>query len=79
MIVLTRKGRQICVSPTARILLEVANGTSSYTLVRGFSGVEAEKALKAYDDFVLEPNQHKRLTAFDDVEGKRVRTVVDRA
>lgn len=57
--------------PRSKFLLEVANGTSNYTLVRGF-GAECEKACEAFRNLACGPNQRKRLTHVLD----GVRTVV---
>ena len=59
-------------STRARYLVEVANGTSSYTLTRGFSLVA--EAVLFYRELAVGANQRKRLTMID--QGKR--TVVAR-
>jgi len=59
----TCDGRTITCSGKARFLLEVANGTSSYTLVRGFNN--PDEAIKVYSEMSLPPGKRKRLTMFD--------------
>ena len=53
----------------SKFLIETANGTSSYTLERGFGPTPAE-ALEFYDGVVAGGNKKKRLTLVTD--GKRV-------
>ncbi len=68
-----RGGRRFACSRKARLLLEEANGTSSYTFVGGytaFSNAEVAKALEAFDGLPLGGSKRKRLTLVD--QGKRV-------
>jgi hypothetical protein len=55
-------------SARARYLVEVTNGTSSYTLERGFNFVA--EAILFYRELAVGANQRKRLTMID--EGKRI-------
>lgn len=61
------------VSTQAKFLVETANGTSSYTLERGF-GAAPDQAIEFYDSIVVGGTKKKRLTLVD--HGKR--TVVAR-
>jgi len=56
----------------ARFLVEVANGTSSYTLERGFSAPSV--AVRFYGELAVGANQKKRLTMIDE----KKRTVLAR-
>jgi len=56
----------------AKFLIETANGTSSYTLDRGFG--DPFEAVKFYNELNVGSNQKKRLTMIDN--GKR--TIVTR-
>lgn len=64
----TAFGREHRCSSKARFLVESANGTSSYTLERGF-GCEPDAAVQFYDDLAAGGNKKKRLTMIDG--GKR--------
>lgn len=69
------EGKQYTCTTKARFLVETANGTSSYTLERGFSAAEIDACLEFYDCVVPIPgSRKKRLTMID--AGKR--TVVGR-
>lgn len=59
-------------SPKAKFVVETANGTSSYTLERGFSDPVA--AVRFYEELAVSGNKKKRLTMADN--GKR--TVLSR-
>ncbi len=61
------EGKRYKCSFKARFLVEVANGTSSYTLERGFG--DAWDAVRFYGELGCGGNQKKRLTMVDG--GKR--------
>lgn len=61
-------GKNYTCSLKAKFLVEIANGTSSYTLERGF-GADPVVALSFYDELVVGVTQKKRLTMVD--AGKR--------
>lgn len=65
--------REHSCSRRARFLVETANGTSSYTLERGF-GCQPEEAVSFYLELAVSGSRRKRLTMYD--EGRR--TVVAR-
>lgn len=60
-------GREHTCSRKARFLVETANGTSSYTLERGFGDPAA--AVQFYDELGAGGTKRKRLTMIDG--GKR--------
>lgn len=64
MYTFTHEGQAYTVSRRARFLVETANGTSSYTLERGF-GCEPEAALRLYSELASGGNKKKRLTMID--------------
>lgn len=66
------EGKQHTCSVKAKFLVETANGTSSYTLDRGFS--DPDEAVKFYCELAVGANQRKRLTMID----CKKRTVVAR-
>jgi len=66
-------GKTYMLSSKAKFLVETANGTSSYTLERGF-GCEPEAAVKFYTDLASGGTKKKRLTLIDGGQ----RTVVAR-
>lgn len=55
-------------SRKAKFLVETANGTSSYTLERGF-GADPAAAVAFYDEIMMGGSKKKRLTMIDG--GKR--------
>ena len=57
------EGKEHTCTGKARFLVETANGTSSYTLDRGFS--EPLEAVKFYAEHMVGGNQKKRLTMID--------------
>jgi hypothetical protein len=65
----TYDGKCFTCHPKSKFLIETANGTSSYTLERGFGPTPAE-ALEFYDGVAAGGNKKKRLTLVTD--GKRV-------
>jgi hypothetical protein len=67
-------GQEHACTAKARFLVETANGTSSYTLERGF-GANPEQAVAFYEDLAVVGNKRKRLTMVD--EGRR--TVIARS
>jgi hypothetical protein len=56
-------GKTYTCSLKAKFLVETANGTSSYTLERGFSDPIA--ATEFYDELAASGNKKKRLTMID--------------
>jgi hypothetical protein len=62
------EGKQHTCTTRAKFLVETANGTSSYTLGRGFN--DPEEAVKFYVAHIVGGNQKKRLTMVD--LGKRI-------
>lgn len=60
-------GREHTCSRKAKFLVETANGTSSYTLERGFGDPAA--AIQFYDELAARGTKRKRLTMVD--EGNR--------
>lgn len=66
-------GKAHTCSGKARFLVESANGTSSYTLDRGF-GADPQEAIKFYEELPVGGLKKKRLTMVDG--GKR--TVIAR-
>lgn len=66
-------GKQYTMSAKAKFLVETANGTSSYTLERGFAAVP-DQAIEFYDSLSASGNKKKRLTMVDNGQ----RTVVAR-
>lgn len=66
-------GQEFTCSFKAKFLVEVANGTSSYTLERG-GFPDPFSAVEFYDELAVTGNKKKRLTMID--AGKR--TVVAR-
>lgn len=69
----TYGGKDYNVSRRVKFLIETANGTSSYTLDRGF-GADPQAAIQFYDELAATGNRKKRLTMVDN--GKR--TVLSR-
>lgn len=57
----THDGKCFTAQPGCKFLIETANGTSSYTLDRGF-GYQPVEALQFYEELAVGPNQKKRLT-----------------
>lgn len=57
------EGKQYTCTVKAKFLVETANGTSSYTLDRGFSDPEA--AVSFYTDLAATGTKKKRLTMID--------------
>lgn len=57
------EGKQHTCTTKAKFLVETANGTSSYTLDRGFS--DPEEAVKFYEEHGVTGSQKKRLTMID--------------
>lgn len=72
-ITFTYNGKDYTVSRRVKFLIETANGTSSYTLERGF-GADPKAAIQFYDELAAAGNRKKRLTMIDN--GKR--TVIAR-
>ncbi len=66
------EGKKHFCSLKAKFLVEVANGTSSYTLERGFSA--PSEAVRFYVELGCGANQKKRLTMIDE----KKRTVLAR-
>jgi hypothetical protein len=66
-------GKDYTISKRAKFLVETANGTSSYTLERGFAAVP-DQAIEFYDSIAAGGNKKKRLTLVDNGQ----RTVVAR-
>jgi hypothetical protein len=64
----TYAGKNYLCSSKAKFLVESANGTSSYTLDRGF-GANPEEAIRFYDELPVGGSRKKRLTMVD--SGKR--------
>ncbi len=69
----TYGGKDYTASRRVKFLIETANGTSSYTLDRGF-GADPKAAIQFYDELAAPGNRKKRLTMIDN--GKR--TVLSR-
>jgi hypothetical protein len=67
------EGKFYTISRKTRFLVESANGTSSYTLERGF-GCEPTAAVQFYNELSVGGTKKKRLTMIDG--GKR--TVIAR-
>jgi len=61
------EGKFTSCSKKAKFLVEIANGSSSYTLERGFG--DPNEAVTFYGELGCGPNQKKRLTM---VDGKTV-------
>ncbi len=61
-------GKSHLCSAKAKFLVESANGTSSYTLDRGF-GPDPKAAIQFYEELPAGGNRKKRLTMIDG--GKR--------
>ncbi len=66
------EGKEHTCTTKARFFVEMANGTSSYTLCRGFN--LPEEAVTAYAELACGGNQKKRLTMVDN----KKRTVLAR-
>lgn len=66
-------GKKYTITHKTKFLVETANGTSSYTLERGF-GCEPDAAVRFYDELPAGGSRKKRLTMIDG--GKR--TVIAR-
>lgn len=66
-------GKQHTISKKAKFLVETANGTSSYTLERGFAAMP-DQAIEFYDSIAVAGTKKKRLTLIDN--GRR--TVIAR-
>lgn len=65
----THDGKRFTCYPNSKFLVETANGTSSYTLDRGF-GPTPELALEHYNALAASGTKKKRLTLI--TNGKRV-------
>ena len=63
----TCEGQEWCCTNRAKFLVESANGSSSYSLERGFGA--PDEAVKFYAELGCGANQKKRLIMVD--EGKR--------
>lgn len=70
------RGKTYEASPTARFLVEVANGRGSYRLVAGYA--QSSLAIHHFEDLVVSDKQKKRLVMFDVVDGVDKRTVLAR-
>lgn len=66
------EGKQHTSTMKAKFLVEIANGTSSYTLERGFG--DPFEAVTFYGELACGGNQKKRLTMIDE----KKRTVLAR-
>lgn len=66
-------GKKHTISTKAKFLVETANGTSSYTLERGFAA-EPDQAIEFYNSIPVAGTKKKRLTLVDNGQ----RTVVAR-
>lgn len=66
-------GKDFTMSSRAKFLVETANGTSSYTLERGFAAVP-DQAIEFYNSLSAAGNKKKRLTMVDNGQ----RTVIAR-
>lgn len=72
-ITFTFAGKDFTISKRAKFLVETANGTSSYTLERGFAAVP-DQAIEFYDSVAVAGTKKKRLTMVDNGQ----RTVIAR-
>lgn len=66
-------GKKHTISTKAKFLVETANGTSSYTLERGFAAAP-DQAIEFYDSVAVAGTKKKRLTLVDNGQ----RTIIAR-